>query len=226
MMAHLGSLPIQVHVALRKLAYPMNAPRSTGYVAGMEVAAAYNYLVKQGMDVRDHHGKPFNFFLSIEHDNIPPQDGLLRLFDTIELCPDCGWLCTEPTEDHCPSGHKLYDAVSGLYFIKSDPPIPMAFGDPANGPDDFGPRSISEAAQNGLVLEVNGVPQGFTLYRRTLFEKLSEPWFQTISGEDDAGSHTQDLYMCRKAKEELGARFAVNCAVKVGHIDIKTGVIY
>lgn len=128
----------------------------------------------------------------------------------------------------CANGHHGYDAVSGLYFTKGMPPRPMAYGDPANGPDDFRPRSVKDAVEKKMTIEVNGIALGCSLWRKDIFRNLSEPWFETIQTDNMAGSGggTQDLVGCRKAKQELGARFGVNCNVRVGHINFRTGMLY
>jgi hypothetical protein len=61
-----------------------------------------------------------------------------------------------------------------------------------------------------------------------LFRSLPEPWFVTVADiVPDKGPQmfTQDLYFCMNAKK-AGKRFAVDLRVKVGHMDVATGVVY
>jgi hypothetical protein len=216
---------------------PMNQAR-TGRLRAkdMEVGDAYNYLFKLAIDETEaekaYHPEyasliqSTRFILTTEHDNILPTNAVTGLMAAIYTCPDCGAEISDLEKWECPEGHHGYDAVSGLYFTKGIPPRPMAYGDPANGPDDFRPRSVKEAVEKKLTLEVNGIAMGCAVWRKDLFRQVSEPWFQTIEKDNmvGVGGGTQDLVFCRKAKEEVvGARFGVNCGVKVGHVNLKTG---
>ena len=74
--------------------------------------------------------------------------------------------------------------------------------------------NITHAAKDP---DIAGFTTNPSLYRRSLFERVSQPWFETNKHD------TQDLFFCRKAKKEVGARFGVHCGVQVPHIDIATG---
>lgn len=231
-----GMIPIEFLTNVMALALPLNQ-RCIGFLPekGMEVAAAYNSLFEQVVD-REASERKFGaavagemlgvkFAITLEDDNLPPSDAILQLLGAIHTCPDCGgevgvgsggaergaWVCED--------GHKGFDAVSGLYWTKELLSQPLALGDPAD-PNDFRPRRVREAVEQELVLEVNAIPMGCAVWRKSLFEEVSRPWFQ--SGENC----TQDVYFCKKAKAEVGARFGVSCFTKVGHMDVKTGVIY
>jgi hypothetical protein len=215
-----GLYPCEVVDAWDRIEWPPNQFRTPRFtMKRMEVGAAYQQLFEIVMDpkrvVEKVVAAPFVF--TVEEDNIIPPNAVRDLFASIFTCPDCGaevggvgWVCE--------AGHRGFDAVSGLYWMKVAPPVPMAYGDPKE-PGDFRPVSIAAAIREGRTIEVNGIGMGCAIFRKGLFEKLSKPWFQTTD------SFTQDLFFCRKAKEEAGARFGVNCAVKVGHIDPSTGVI-
>lgn len=230
------------------LDWPMNQAR-TGRLtaANMEVGDAYNYLFRLCMDA-EFCGKFYNplytkvitetkFILTTEEDNILPSNAITGLMGSLYTCPDCGkdvaargghrdaalfeaWTCED--------GHPGYDAVSGLYFTKGLPPRPMAYGDPANGPDDFTPRSVDRAIKDKATIEVNGIAMGCAIWRKPLIEKVSQPWFQTTPTDvkNGHGGGTQDLFFCKKAKTEAGARFGVNCGVKIGHMNYKTLEIF
>lgn len=237
-----GMIPIEVVTTWLSLGLPANQ-RCAGllYARGKEVAAAYESLMAQCTDEETAratfgvHAQNFlsvKFIVSMEEDNVLPSGGLLELLGAIRTCPDCdngevgvrfnerneivecddgSWKCIK-------CGAEGYSAVAGLYFMKTDPPVPMAFGDPAIV-DDYRPRRIGDAVRDGSVMEVNGIAMGFTVFRADLFRKVSRPWFQTTD------NCTQDIYFCKKARSEVGARFGVHCGVKVGHLDVKSGVI-
>jgi hypothetical protein len=219
---------------------PMNQAR-TGRIRtkNMEVGEAYNHLFKLCLE-EESAAKVYahaeyvaliqstRFVWTTEHDNIQPTNAITGLMASIYTCPDCGEEIEDEDEWTCPNGHHGYDAVSGLYFTKGVPPCPMAYGDPANGPDDFKPRAVKDAVKEKRTIEVNGIAMGGAIWRKGLFRKVAYPWFETI-GKDNmngTGGATQDLHFCRKAKEEAGARFGVNCAVKIGHINLRTGTTF
>jgi hypothetical protein len=223
-----GFYPAEVVDAWDMIQWPTNQFRS-GRIAvkKMEVGAAYNLLVELTRDetlVRRNFGDVYaahvlksRWVLTTEEDNIIPPDGVQKLFTAIYACPDCGGEVSGE-EWRCAAGHKGYDAVAGLYHMKQQPPVPMAYGHP-DDPNDFKPRSVKEATERDEVMEVNGIPMGFTLFRKSLFDKVSKPWFQTTD------ANTQDIFFCKKAKDEAGARFGVHCGVKVGHLNVDTGEI-
>lgn len=225
-----GSLPIKVHVSLRNMAPMMNMPRAWLEEIGLEVADAYNRLVSKS--ITEPEVKDWPWVWTYEEDNIQPPDVFLKLFQAIWTCIDCG--SPMPADKNgtpvdpwvCPNFHPGLDAVAGLYFTKSIPPFPMAYGDPKTDELEFRPRDVREAMDKQQVMEVNGVAMGCTLWRKKLFDKVSKPWFKTLSGGDGSKAYTQDLYFCRKAKEEASARFAVHCGCVVGHYDQDSGVCY
>jgi hypothetical protein len=154
----------------------------------------------------------WKYILTLEDDNIPPPDAHIRLLESIE------W------------GN--YDAVSALYFTKGEYNMPMAYGDPdeyaRTGVLDFRPRDVREALAAGQVMKVNGIACGCGLWRMDLFREIPPPWFVTVADVVEGKGiqcFTQDLNFCEKAVR-LGKRFAVDMRVKVGHLDMGSGVLY
>lgn len=230
-----GLIPLRVHVSLRNAAWLPNTPRGHIEIENMEVAAAYEEGFGRAIDHPECKGMPWVW--TYEEDNVQPKDVFLKLFDAIWTCIDCG--LPMPSDIHgnpadpwvCQNGHRGLDAVGGLYRTKTMPTMPMSYGDPKSDELEFRPMDVTDAEAEGRVIEVNGVAMGCTLWKKDLFTKLSRPWFKTLTGAegDHIGSYTQDLYLCRKAKLELGrenVRFAVHCGLAVGHLDIETGQIF
>lgn len=234
-----GMYPCQVVDSWDMLDWPMNQARTGRLTAkGMEVADAYNHLFRMATDEKfcaTFYNPQYTqliagtrFVFTTEEDNILPPNAVTGLMASIYACPDCALDVTDFEEWKCENGHHGYDAVSGLYYTKSVPPRPMAYGNPANGPEDFKPQPVQRAVELGATIEVNGIGMGAAIFRKGLFAKVSKPWFETVQADANSGSGggTQDLFFCRKAKAEAGARFGVNCAVKVGHINLRTGEVY
>ncbi len=119
-----------------------------------------------------------------------------------------------------------WDVLAGLYFLKQEPPIPILWRDEIDG---FLEEGIHYKA--GEVLESGIAGMDFTLIRPEIFEVMEEPYFKTAftdKTENTRGGvwlHTEDAWFCKKVIE-LGGRVGVHTGVRVGHIDVETGVVY
>lgn len=191
------------------LVYPMNGKRAVFFVSGAEVGKAYTEQIAAILAHPDL-GK-WKYVLTVEDDNLPPADGVIRLIESIEMGP--------------------FDAVGGLYYTKGDVNMPQCYGDPVEyartGVLEFRPRDIGAAIQQGLIVPCNGIAMGFSLYRTQLFRDIAAPWFVTCADVTTEGvkAFTQDLYFAERACR-VGKRFAVDCRVRVGHADWTSGEIY
>lgn len=193
-------IPAKVALSHWNLIFPPNNGVIRILAQGMEVGHAYTSAIEQ---VQAHPQlKDFEFLLTLEHDNLPPQDGLLKLLETLEAHPEL-------------------DAVSGLYFTKGEGGVAQIWGDPKDPIVNFRPQvPIPEA-----VVECCGTGMGFVVWRMAMFrdERIEKPWFKTEKGP--GGVSTQDLAFWSKARK-WGHRCAVDCRVKVGHIDPATGTVW
>lgn len=189
-----GMIPARVVESWMGMLTPMNNAFIRLFVQGMEVGDAYNAAVE--MILAHEQLKNFKYLLTLEEDNMPPPDGLLKLYESIDD----------------------YAAVGGLYWTKGEGGQPMIYGDP-KGILSFQPQQV----QVDKVQECNGLGQGFTLFNMSLFvdKKIPRPWFKTLQEYDPAtGAQvgTQDLYFFSKVRK-AGYRVACDTRVKVGHID-------
>jgi hypothetical protein len=204
-----GMIHHRVVAAWDNLMAPMNQRRVKVYAVGDEVGRAYNQMIEHIL--RDPTLSKFKYILSLEDDNLPPPDAMLKLAESIELGP--------------------FDAVGGLYFTKGDFNMPMAYGDPKEytekGIMDFKPRNVVRALESGNVCEVNGIAMGCSLWRMDLFRDLEPPWFVTVAEympeRGGAVQKTQDLYFCERMRRK-GKRLAVD--LRVSHLDVETNVVY
>lgn len=214
-----------------RIQWPVNQKRTGRLdIAGMEVGKAYDWGFKtvcatgtsrMGHPQHDQLVDGCKFIMTTEEDNIIPPEAIQMLLDAIYTCIDCGKSIDGKTWA-CEDGHRGLDGIGALYWTKGELNIPQAYGDPAawETREDMSPRDVREAVAAGSVLEVNGIAMGCSIFRKALFDGMSSPWFKTTK------TATQDLYMCRKAKIEKAARFAVHCGVRVGHIELETGRIF
>ena len=174
------------------------------FMQGFEVGEAYNNAIK--MILENPQLSSFKYMLTMEHDNLPPPDGLLKLYESIEE----------------------YDVVGGLYWTKGEGGQPMIYGNPKVLPKNF----IPQMPIPGTVMEANGLGQGFNLFKTDIFRKMGSEyygkWFKTLQEYDPMTGtkvYTQDLYFYEQGAK-FGFKYACDCNVKVGHLDKTTGIVW
>ncbi len=196
-----GMIPARVVESWMGLMTPMNNAFFRIFVSGMEVGDAYNAAVET---ILGHEQlSKFKYLLTLEEDNMPPPDGLLRLYESIDE----------------------YAAVGGLYWTKGEGGQPMIYGDP-KAMLTFQPQLVRAES----VQECNGLGMGFTLFDMDIFrdKKIPNPWFKTVQEYDPqtgAAVGTQDLYFFANARK-AGYRVACDTRVKVGHLSVAEGVVW
>lgn len=204
-----GQIPAKVVQSWMNLMRPMNQ-KVIGplFAIGLEVGEAYNQLIQMILD--NPELSKWKYILSIEEDNMPPPDGLLKLYESIEGKVD----------------GKKYDVVGGLYWTKGEGGQPMIYGDPKSIPKNF----IPQLPLVDSVQPANGLGQGFNLYRISMFKskKLRKPWFETKQTYEPGlgvSAYTQDLHFYEDAGKQ-GFKFACDTRVKVGHYDYQNDIIW
>lgn len=188
-----ASIPTKVYLSHCGLIYPPNQPVYRMAAIGMEVGEAFSNAI--GEIINHPELGQWEYLLTIEHDNIPPPDGLMKLLKRMEEHPE-------------------YACIGGLYWTKGEGGVPQIWGDPKDALN-FRPQPPD---LNGGLVPCTGTGMGFNLWRLQMFkdEKLRRPWFKTIA--DATGIGTQDLYFWGDAVKK-GYKAAVDCNVKVGHYD-------
>lgn len=194
------SIPTKVYLSHCSLIFPPNQASYKMAAIGMEVGEAFSNSIEEIINHPELGN--WEYLLTIEHDNIPPSDGLVKLIERMENNPQ-------------------YAAIGGLYWTKFENGVCQIWGDPKD-PLNFRPQ---QPDPNGGLVPCNGTGMGFTLFRLQMFKdpKLRRPWFKTIA--DATGVGTQDLYFWGDAIK-CGYKAAVDCSVKVGHMDINTGIVW
>jgi hypothetical protein len=186
-------MPAKVAFSMWNLIFPPNQPVFRTLALGMEVGDAYSNAIEQILAHPELN--QWEYILTIEHDNMPPPDGLLKLIERME-------------------NNKELSCISGLYFTKGEGGVPQIWGDVNDPVVNFRPQLPIP----GQLIECCGTGMGFALWRLSMFkdEKLRKPWFKTLSGS--TGVATQDLYFWENARK-YGYKCAVDCNVLVGHYD-------
>jgi hypothetical protein len=195
---------ISTKVALShwNLIFPPNNGVHRMIALGQEVGEAYNNAIEQII------GHPelsqWEYVLTVEHDNVPQPDSLVKLIETLDSRPDLS-------------------CVGGLYWTKGEGGVPQIWGDPNDTILNFRPQ----VPRAGEVVECCGTGMGFNLWRMSLFkdEKLRRPWFKTLNGASGEGVGTQDLYAWADFRKH-GHKCAVDCRVLVGHYDAQNDICW
>jgi len=191
-------IPAKVALSHWNLIFPPNNGVCRILAQGMEVGHAYSAAVEGILNHPDL--SQWEFILTLEHDNMPPQDGVIKLIERLENHPDLS-------------------CVGGLYYTKGEGGVAQIWGDPRDGVTNFRPQLPDV---NGGLVECCGTGMGFNLFRLSMFKdtRLARPWFRTHKGEN-GGVGTQDLTFWSDARK-YGYRCAIDCGVKVGHWDQAT----
>jgi hypothetical protein len=172
---------------------PMNQKFFRMNLPQREVGDAYNWAVETILAHPEL--SKWKYLLTVEEDNAPPPDGVLKLYESMDK----------------------YDAVGGLYFTKGIAGQPMIYGDPSVMPKTF----IPQIPVPDVIQPCNGLGMGFTLFKIAMFKKLPSPWFRTVQEYNPGvggATFTQDLWFFNNAGRE-GFKFASDNRVKVGHWD-------
>jgi hypothetical protein len=191
-----AAIPPKVYLSHLNLGFAPNNGVVRVLAEGMEVGDAYSQAIA-GILAHPELSK-WEFILTIEADNTPPPDGVVKLIERLETTP---WL----------------SAVSGVYFTKGPVGVCQRWGDVNDPVTNFRPLPPPPPGQLG---ECCGIGMGFALWRLGMFkdERLRKPWFRTTQGKAGEGFATQDLYAWSDLRK-YGYRCAVDGAVLVGHYD-------
>ena len=190
------SIAVKVYLAHMNLMFPPNNGVARIAAVGLEVGEAYSTAIEQVLSHPEL--STWEYLLTIEHDNMPPADGVLKLLAHMEANP-------------------RFDCIGGLYFTKGHGGVAQIWGDPKDPILNFRPQLPDP---NGGLVECCGTGMGFNLWRMRMFKdkKLRRPWFVTQKKD---GVATQDLYAWTDFRKH-GYRCAIACDVKTGHYEQST----
>jgi hypothetical protein len=189
------TIPAKVALSHWNLAFAPNNGVVRILAQGMEVGDAYSSAI-DGI-LADPNLSQWEYILTLEHDNAPPSDGVLKLIEQMEKHPE-------------------FSCIGGLYFTKGPGGVAQIWGDATDPIINFRPQLPDPT---GGLVECCGTGMGFNLFRLSMFkdQKLRRPWFVT---QTKNGVSTQDLYFWSDARK-YGYRCAIDCSIKVGHYDLK-----
>lgn len=196
-------VPAKCVLSWRNLFWPPNQGIYRMLALGQEVGEAYSAAIEQILAHPEL--SKWEYILTMEHDNAPPQDGVIKLIEHMEKHPELS-------------------CIGGLYFTKGEGGVAQIWGDP----NDKTPNSRPQLPDpNGGIVECQGTGMGFNLWRIAMFrdKRLERPWFRTLNGKGGQGIGTQDLVFWKDARK-YGYRCAIACDVRVGHYDATTDMMW
>lgn len=195
-----ASIPAKVYLSHCNLIAPPNQGMYRVLAQGMEVGEAYSTTIEHILQHPEL--STWEYILTLEHDNMPPPDGLLRLIEQMEAHPE-------------------FCCIGGLYWTKGAGGVPQIWGDPKDPVLNFRPQPPVP----GQLVECCGTGMGFNLWRLAMFKdkRLRQPWFKTLAGKEGVG--TQDLYAWGDFRK-YGYRCAIDCSVLVGHYSVEEDIVW
>ncbi len=147
----------------------------------------------------------WKYILTIEEDNIPPPDGLLKLYEDMDE----------------------FDVVGGLYWTKGEGGQPMIYGDPLVGGPELSRRRYPKRTRSSR----RTASAWDSIFSRSIFSKMkicrgrSLGRVQDFDPQQRSAAYTQDLYFYENAGK-LGYKFACDTRVKVGHYDAAMDIVW
>lgn len=176
--------------------FPLVSSAVDKVVLNKPIAEARNEIVQYALD------QGANYIFWLDDDVIPPPDAFLKMYM---------------------SGK---DIVNGVYWSKSNPPMPLLFRNHLEGPYldwHFGDFIEIDAAGNGL-----------TLVKTDVYRKISEviggPWYSTDytsfkTATQSPANNTEDLYFYWKARR-AGFQIWADTSIQGYHYEKNSRVLY
>lgn len=197
-------MPAKVTLSWMNLIWPPNQQVFRMLLLGQEVGEAYSNAIEYILSHPEL--STWEYILTLEHDNAPQPDGVIRLLERMEEYPQAS-------------------VFSGLYFTKGPGGVAQIWGSPELDPV-INYRPIPPRTDGG-VMEAYGLGMGFSLFRLKMFKdkKLRRPWFKTLNGKNAEGVGTQDLHAWNDFRKH-GYRGFVDCGCAVGHYDVNDDIMW
>ena len=187
-----GTLKCKVVSNWMSLIKPMNQPFfGPIFIENEEVGTGYQKAFEMILDHPEL--SKWRYIFTCEEDNLPTQDCLLKMYESIEK----------------------YDCIGALYWTKGENGQPMIYGDPAVMPKNF----VPQIPKLDTIQPCNGLGMGCNLFKissfKTKLKDMPKPWFKTI--QEPGRGFTQDLWFYQEAAK-YGYKVACDTRIKCGHL--------
>ena len=176
--------------------FPLVSSAVDKVVLNKPIAEARNEIVQFALD------QGANYIYWLDDDVVAPPDAFLKMFM---------------------SGK---DIVNGVYWSKSNPPMPLLFRNHLEGPYlDW---------HVGDFIEIDAAGNGLTLVKTDVYRKISEtvggPWYSTEytsfkNATQSAANNTEDLYFYWKARK-AGFKIWADTSIQALHYEKNSQILY
>lgn len=175
------------------------------FFRGYDVANARNKIGQATID------REFDYVLMVDNDQVLPKDALLNLLEDqendIDFGMTVGYALSRPIGSANMSGRTTAFKFGGNDYLFED-----AYTD----------KELKTFCKKGTnIIQIRGSGLGCALIHRSVFEKMSYPWFKWVL-YDNKSQLSEDLYFCEKFKEISVPIFVdtrVGCGHMMRHID-------
>lgn len=176
--------------------FPLVSSATDKIVLNKPIADARNEIVEFALE------QGANYIFWLDDDVIAPPDSFLRLYN-----------------------HQK-DIINGVYWSKSNPPMPLLFRNHLEGP--YWDWHV------GDLIQIDAAGNGLTLVKTDVYKKISAelggPWYSTEYSSfkgltASPANNTEDLYFYWKARQ-VGYEIWADTSVQAYHYEKTTQVLY
>lgn len=172
--------------------FPLVSSAANKIVLNRPIADARNEIVEFALQ----QGASYIYWL--DDDVIAPPDAFLKLYN-----------------------HQK-DIINGVYWSKSNPPMPLLFRNHLEGP--YWDWHV------GDLIEIDAAGSGLTLVKTDVYRNIPEPWYSveysSFKGMNvSSPSNTEDLYFYWKARK-AGYKVWADTSIQALHFEKNTQVLY
>lgn len=177
---HTG-IPPKIVQSWRNLMTPMNQKFLFLTIENMEVGEAYSKTIEMILNHQDL--SKWKYVLTMEHDNSPPPDGLLKLYENIDK----------------------YDGIGGLYFTKGEAGQPMCYDDQTEILTRDGWKFFKDVTLNDIAATVDefGELKYYPIIDKQVYEYEGDMLHWNTQRVDMLVTPDHSIY-CRKRSKKLG----------------------
>ena len=171
---------------------------SFDFVRGYDVANARNNIGRLCID------GGYDYVLMVDNDEVLPKDALLNLLEgqDVEQSMAVGYCLSRPTGAVNTTGRTTVFRWGGKDFVYEDA---------------YTAQELRDIRERGLYhMQIRASGLGCALIHRSVFEKMTYPWFKWVEYENRT-QLSEDLYFCCKFLE-LGKPIFVDTRVECGHL--------
>lgn len=170
------------------------------FVRGYDVANARNRIGQITVD------SGYDYCLMVDNDEVIPKDALVNLLDSQENEPVptmvVGYCLSRPTGATNTNGRTTAFKFGGKNYVVEDA---------------YTGSELDQLCSKGVFkLQIRGSGLGCALIHRSVFERMSYPWFKWVLYSNKT-QLSEDLYFCEKFRE-IGTPLFVDTRVKCGHL--------